>query len=110
MVRNIFERRELNRIMHINQKVARRFKIAYVYRHLRDYGASVANMPHHIPNSIMGKDMELRQKELMYRRKNELRRTLNFGGHIRFQAIENLTKKYLSEFIFKTFLIFNTSK
>lgn len=98
--------------MHINQKAARKFKIAYVYRHIRYYGGSIAvpGKVHHIPNALMGKDIELRQKELMQRRKNELRRTLNIGALLRFQAIEKPTKKYLSEFIFKTFLIFNTSK
>ena len=42
------------------------------------------------------------------RYKNEVRRSLNFGAVAKYNTIIDDVKRRLSNFIFKTFLVFNT--
>lgn len=84
---NLFIRRELNRIQYASYFVALRFKNTYLFRYRRQYGFDWTE-----------------------RRKNELRRAFNFSAMLKFGFIEKDTNDYLANFIFKTFLIFNTSQ
>ena len=77
----------MNRVLFASYRVAMRFKNTYLFRFQRQYGF----------------DMEIR-------RKNELRRALNFSAITKYGLIAKDTNDYLANFIFKTFLIFNTSK
>jgi hypothetical protein len=74
-------------VLYASYFVALRFKNTYLFRYRRQYGF----------------DMTLR-------RKNELRRALNFSAVLKYGLIVRDTNEYLGNFIFKTFLVLNTSK
>ena len=84
---NLYIRRTLNYILHMSSFVAIRFKWVYKQKYCR----------------MLGLDMD-------HRRKNEIRRILNFGAIVKHQTIISDTVVYLGSFIFKTFLIFDTCK
>jgi hypothetical protein len=62
-----------------------RFKNTYLFRYRRQYGFDMTD-----------------------RRRNEIRRALNFGAVTKYSTIIKDVTNYLGNFIFKTFLIFNT--
>ena len=87
IIQNLFIRRELNRVLYASYFVALRFKNTYLFRYRRQYGF-----------------------DMTQRRKNELRRAFNAGAMIKYGLIAKQTNDYLANFIFKTFLVFNTSQ
>jgi hypothetical protein len=86
IVANLRIRRELNRVMCCKNFVFVKFKIAYKLVYRKRYGL----------------DMDSRKK-------NEIRRALNFAGVTRFCAIEDDKKQYLTKFLEATHLAFGTS-
>mmetsp|Transcript_34414 Transcript_34414/g.52698 ORF Transcript_34414/g.52698 Transcript_34414/m.52698 type:complete len:320 (-) Transcript_34414:1231-2190(-) len=84
---NLYIRRELDRVLFASYHVAIRFFVAYEYKYKKGYG-----------------------QEMVTRRKNEIRRALNFGAQVNFVAREKSIREYLARFIFKTFLVFDTCK
>ena len=83
---NVYIRRALNHILFTSYRVAMRFKNTYLFRYQRQYGF-----------------------DMTQRRRNELRRTLNFAAITKYSAIIKDTTQYLGHFIFKTILVENTS-
>lgn len=85
IVENLFIRRDLNHILFTSIHTAIRFKISYLYRYRKQFGFQMEK-----------------------RNKNEIRRSLNFGAVAKYNTIIDDVKCRLSNFIFKTFLVFNT--
>lgn len=79
---NVYIRRALNHILFTSYRVALRFKNTYLFRYKRQYGFDMTE-----------------------RKKNEVRRALNFGAVTKYSTIVKDVTEYLGSFIFKTFLV-----
>ena len=84
---NLYIRRALDKILFASYFVAIHFKVSYLYRYRKQYGF-----------------------DMVHRKRNEMRRALNFSVICKFNQLEEWSKETLSDFMFRNDLIVSAKR